>query len=228
MKRVTGIGGMFFHAVLAAAFVQGAASAQSAPPREADVPPVPGLCTAPVPADRDTPGCYKTGQTELADAPPELYWHIHQFPTPAAAAAEAARHRWAAVAEAHARTWLYVLGERSVQVGGTRQAVVGPLHPPAGAVTAHFAESIFPPGMRTRVHSHPGPEAFYVVEGEQCMETPAERRNLPAGSAYIVAAGPHLQAAPGGRRNLVLILAPRGKPAVVPGGDWVPTGFCDR
>jgi mannose-6-phosphate isomerase-like protein (cupin superfamily) len=82
--------------------------------------------------------------------------------------------------------------------------------------------------MRTRVHSHPGPEAFYVVEGEQCMETAIDKRLIEAGGAYVVERGPHLQAAPKGRRNLVLILAPQGQPSVVPGGDWEPSGFCNR
>ncbi len=67
-----------------------------------------------------------------------------------------------------------------------------------------FLESVFPPGMRTRVHSHPGPEAFYVVEGQQCMETPSERRKLNAGESFVVQPGPHVQTAPGGRKNIAL------------------------
>ena len=105
--------------------------------------------------------------------------------------------------------------------------MVGPLHPPTGPVTAHFSEANFPPGMQTRVHSHLGPEAFYVVEGEQCMETPSDKRLIAAGGTYVVERGPHIQAAPRGRRNLVLILAPTGQPAVIPGGSWQPTGFCN-
>ena len=63
-------------------------------------------------------------------------------------------------------------------------------------MTAHFAKAIFPPGMRTQVHSHPVPEAFYIVEGEQCMETPTHKPEIQAGGTYIVPGGPHLQAAP--------------------------------
>jgi len=207
--------------MLAAILVLAAANAL------AEVPPVPGLCTAPVPADPETPGCYRTGQRDLTGAPATLFWHVHQFPTPAAAREEAQRHRWSSLAQAHGRTWLHVLGGASEPVrGGTQHAVIGPLSPPAGAVTAYFAESIFPPGMRTRVHAHPGPEAFYVVAGEQCMESPSDRRMVPAGATHIVAQGLHIQAAPKGRRNLVLILAPQGQPAVIPGGDWKPSGFC--
>ncbi|TRW14902.1 cupin domain-containing protein [Glacieibacterium frigidum] len=207
--------------MLAPIFLLAAAMAQP------DVPPVPGLCTAPVPANPETPGCYRTGQIDLTSAPSEIYWQIHEFPTEAAASAEARRHRWASVAQAHSRSWLYVLGGPSEAVGGgTRRAMIGPLKVPAGAVTAHFAEAIFPPGMQTRVHSHPGPEAFYVVEGEQCMESPTDKRLIQAGGTYIVEGGPHLQAAPKGRRNLVLILAPAGQPQIIPGGNWQPTGFC--
>lgn len=198
---------------------------------QADVPPVPGLCSAPVPTDADTPGCYQTGEMDLIGAPLTLYWHVVEMATPEAAEHEARRHRWASVARAHSRTWLYVLGgpDLTVEGAGRRRATIGPLSVPEGPVTAHFSEAVFPPGMQTRVHSHPGPEAFYVVEGEQCMETPSDTARIPAGGTYIVAGGPHLQAAPHGRRNLVLILSPTDAPFVVPGGDgWSPTGFCAR
>lgn len=194
-----------------------------------DTPPVPGLCSAPVPANADTAGCYQTNQLDVEGAPPTVYWQIYEYKRPEEAEAEARRHTWAAVARAHSRIWLYVLsGAAEPIAGGRRQAVIGPLATPSGAVTAHFSEAIFPPGMRTRVHSHPGPEAFYIVEGEQCMETPTDKRKIGAGGTYVVASGPHLQAAPRGRRNLVLILAPRGQPFVTPGGDWKPSDFCDR
>lgn len=197
---------------------------------QAAVPPVPGLCSAPVPADRETPGCYKTGEIDLNGAPRQLYWHVYEADSLEAAEAEARNHAWATVAEAHSRTWLYVLGGPNEIAGGGAQprAVIGPLTVPVGPATAHFSEAIFPPGMRTRVHAHPGPEAFFVVEGEQCMESPSDRRRVGAGETYIVPGGPHLQAAPNGRRNLVLIIAPADVPFVVPGGEgWAPSTFCD-
>jgi quercetin dioxygenase-like cupin family protein len=194
---------------------------------QTDVPPVPGLCSAPVPQDRDAAGCYETGSLDLKKAPSELYWHIYQYDTLADAESEAARHMWASVTQIHARIWLYLLGRADEKVQtGAEKAVIGPLKIPAGAVTAHLSKAIFPPGMQTRVHSHPGPEAFYVVEGEQCMETPTDKKIIPAGGTYIVPDGPHLQAAPHGRRNLVLIVAPKDQPFVIPGSSWKPTGFC--
>ena len=201
----------------------------SAAVTQADVPPVPGLCTAPVPIDRDAPGCYKTSELALHDVGQQLYWHIHGFTSESKAMTEARRHRYAATTEMHGQAWLYVLGGPSEQItGGIRRAVIGPLAVPSADTIAHFAAATFPPGMRTRVHAHPGAEAFYVVSGEQCMETPAERRTIAAGETYIVKDGPHLQAAPKGRRNLVLILVPRGIPLITLRTDWHPTGFCDR
>jgi hypothetical protein len=80
---------------------------------QTNVPPVPGLCMAPVPADHDTPGCYQTGTVELNGAPPNIFWQIYEFPTLAEAQSEAARHRWASVAEAHAKVCCTSLGINS-------------------------------------------------------------------------------------------------------------------
>lgn len=192
------------------------------------VPPVPGLCTAPAAENVEKPGCYLSAEIALDGAPATLFWHIYEVANKDDASAEAKRHRWATVVVAHSRIWLYVLGGPDEDIhGGVRKAVVGPLQMPAGEVKARFMEAIFPPGMRTRVHAHFGPEAFYVVEGEQCMESPSARQKLVAGSTYIIASGPHVQAAPKGRRNLVLILAPTNAPWSVPRDDWTPSSFCD-
>ena len=53
-----------------------AAAVAAAAPAQADVPPVPGLCTAPVPTDPETPGCYQTNEVDLLDPSSALYWHI--------------------------------------------------------------------------------------------------------------------------------------------------------
>ena len=190
---------------------------------------VPGLCTAPASENVGKPGCYLSAQLDIAAPPAQLYWHIHQFDDEGVARHEAARHGSSTVVRAHDRVWLYVIGGQDERVeGGRRVAVIGPLDTPAGQpVKARFMESWFPPGMRTRVHAHPGPEAFYVVDGVQCVETPADRRKIAAGASYIVS-GPHIQAAPTGRRNLVIILVPAGAPWMALDAGWTPSDFCDR
>lgn len=187
---------------------------------------VPGLCTAPAAEHVGEAGCYLSAELDLADAPGQVYWHLYTFKTREAAQAEAARHAHAVVVTAHGQVWLHVLGTASEPVqGGTRQTVIGPLTVPAQGY-ARLLESWFPPGMITRTHSHPGPEVFYVVEGEQCVETPQGGQLIGPSEHYVLDAGPHLQAAPRGRRSLVLLLTPGNAPWMQLEPDWTPTGFC--
>lgn len=193
-------------------------------------PPVPGLCSEPASANVGRPGCYLSAQLPVAGGTEPLFWHILVFPDLAAAQAEAARHDAATVVAAHDRIWLYVMGSQDLTIGtGERQAVIGPLRRPnPGPLVARFLESIFPPGMRTRTHAHPGPEAFYVVEGEQCMDSPGAQARIGVGDSYILEGGPHLQAAPTGRRNLVALLLPTQEPWMSLSPEWTPSAYCDR
>jgi quercetin dioxygenase-like cupin family protein len=191
------------------------------------VPPVPGGCTAPAGENRGKPGCFLSAERPLTPSTPRLYWHIVGSGSEAAAAAMAEPYAWTTVVEAHDRWWLYVLSESRTLPALPRHDVVGPLIVQAGKPTiARFMESWFTPGMRTRVHTHSGPEAFYVIYGQQCTETPGERRRTNSGQSYVVAGGPHLQAAPQGRRSLVLILAPSGEPWMRLSNKWSGTDFC--
>lgn len=80
--------------------------------------------------------------------------------------------------------------------------------------------------MKTRVHSHPGPEVFYVLEGEQCVETRDGTSRVAAGEHYILNEGPHLQASRKGRRSLVLLVIPNDTPWISLGSDWSPSVSC--
>jgi quercetin dioxygenase-like cupin family protein len=46
-----------------------------------------------------------------------------------------------------------------------------------------------PSGMTSRVHFHSGVEAFYVVDGEQCLETPEHAFPMKKGETLVVPAG---------------------------------------
>ena len=137
-----------------------------------------------------------------------------------------------AVTFSHGQVWLHVLSAGpppALAAGAERIAVAGPLRVPSpGPVVARFLESVFPPGMRTRNHAHPGPEAFYVLDGVQCMESRDDRRRVQAGETYVIAGGPHVQAAPAGRRNLALLIVPEGAPWIELVADWTPSDFCLR
>lgn len=191
------------------------------------VPPVPGGCTEPAAENRGKPGCFLSTEIALGSPPTTLYWHI----IPARNEAEAHRlgrgQAWEAIVQAHGRWWMYVLSPEKVVGSLPPHHVAGPFHLREGRpLTARFMESWFSPGMRTRVHSHSGPEAFYVIDGEQCTESPTDQHVIKAGRSYIVPGGAHLQAAPKGRRSLVLILAPEGEPWMRLTEDWSGSDFC--
>lgn len=196
----------------------------------AQTPPVPGGCSEPASEHRGEAGCYLSALLPIPDPPAQLYWHVVVFRDVEAAQSEAARHARSVVTASHDQVWLHVLGERREAVrGGRRVARVGPLRlAQRGPHVARFIESVFPPGMLTRVHAHSGPEAFYVVDGVQCMETPTDRRRVRAGDTYVVAPGPHVQTSPGGRRNIAVVIHPEAEPWMTVGSDWTPSGFCER
>jgi quercetin dioxygenase-like cupin family protein len=84
--------------------------------------------------------------------------------------------------------------------------------------------------MTAPSHTHPGPEAWYTISGETCLETPDGKQVGRAGGQHvIVAGGPpmHLTATgTGTRRALVLILHDASQPPTSPAPHWTPKGLC--
>lgn len=129
------------------------------------VPPVPGGCSAPAGENRGKAGCFLSAELPILQPAPQLYWHIVQGESEAAAAKAARRFRHTAIVNAHNRWWLYVMSRNAAESTLPRHHVVGPFDVAAGKpIAARFMESWFSPGMRTRVHSHSGPEAFYIMK----------------------------------------------------------------
>jgi quercetin dioxygenase-like cupin family protein len=195
-----------------------------------NIPPVPGLCTEPASKHVGRPGCYMTGEIAIAPSPAQIYWSAFTFPTSAAAAAVAGQYKWSLTAQSHGLHWAHILAPSPVAVRGAhRVAVVGPMPLTAGKpVRARFIEANFPPGMRTPVHSHPGPEGFYVVSGVQCMEMPSFRRRVTSGGTLIVPARkPHFQSTPNGRRNVAVVFYPPDEPWMKMESGWQPTSYCN-
>ena len=190
--------------------------------------PVPGQCTEPASAHVGKPGCYLSAELDLVAPAGTVYWHVYTFSSVDSAKAAAATLTQSVVTEAHGKVWLHLIGPEDMAIkGGALKSTMGPLIAPATG-RARVLVSWFPPGMITRAHSHPGPEVFYVVEGEQCVETPKGGKLIHAGEHYVLEQGPHLQAAPQGRRSLVLLLLPKDTPWMALEQDWKPTGFCSQ
>jgi quercetin dioxygenase-like cupin family protein len=83
--------------------------------------------------------------------------------------------------------------------------------------------------MRSIAHRHPGPEAFYNVDGEFCLETPGKKTVVgPDQSAFVDGETPMQLTATGTRirRSLVLVLRPSGRFLGTPTFSWRPSGLC--
>jgi len=115
-----------------------------------------------------------------------LYWHIDRFDSLAAATKAAGPNGVAA--EAHGGVWLMTVeGKSKDHHGGRHVEWIGPLVLPAAqAYTMNVRSTLLKQGAATPVHTHSGPEVFYVVVGEQCLETQKAGHRLRAGKFLIL------------------------------------------
>ena len=177
-------------------------------------------------------GCFITAREELGSLPRDsaLYWHLDAFSSRAAADGEKAER--STVVESLGRTWLFTIAAKDWRpTRGKRIGQVGPLPlVDAPAYAAVYMEGVFRPGMESPVHRHPGVEAWYTVEGEQCLETPEGKLVQHAsGPGVMVRAGLPMRltgTGTGVRRSVVLILQDASKPRSTPAPDWSPAGLC--
>lgn len=139
------------------------------------------------------------------------------------------------VVEAASEVWLLSIaspGERSK--GGNFVTEVGPLPPiPAAAsYELQVADADFGPAMNPAiskaVHTHSGPEIWYLLTGEQCLETPDGTHRAKAGEGMFAPAETPMQLNIAGTENreaLFAILHDASKPATTI-SDWQPKGGC--
>ena len=175
-------------------------------------------------------GCWVTASKDLGILPSgNIYWYIDRFPD--RPSAEAAERSNGAVVESFGKMWLFTVASDGLpQTSGERVAVVGPLPTDRGQkYTASYMEGAFSPGMRSITHRHPGPEAFYNLEGEMCLETPGKKIVAGPGESAFVEGGAPMELTAigtGMRRSLVLILHPRNHLLGTPAFDWKSKGLC--
>ncbi len=98
-----------------------------------------------------------------------LVWRIETIGTTAEAHAVAGP--WTLVAESAGKIWLFTLGPSGGQcAGATKVAEVGPIpRVEASEYMLRINDASGPPGSVTSIHSHPGSEAFFVLEGQQSI-----------------------------------------------------------
>lgn len=176
-------------------------------------------------------GCWVLASRDLGILPRgPVYWHIDRFVD--RAAAEAAKGSNGAVVESYGKVWLFtVTGDGPPPTPGEHVAVIGPLPTdPDKKYTAVYMEGTFLPRMRSIVHRHPGPEAFYNLEGEFCLETPGKKIVVGPGESVFVEGGTPMELTATGsaiRRSLVLILRSSDHMLGTPAFDWRSNGLCN-
>ena len=178
-------------------------------------------------------GCFVLAHPSLGtlgEAP--IFWYVDRFPD--RTQADAAKGPRGTVVESLGAVWLLTIeGAGWQSKSGERNAAVGPLPiDPRTAYSAQYMEATFRPGMKSSVHRHGGPEAWYTLTGETCLETPTGtfvgRRG---GTNVIVPHGPPMELTATGtetRRALVLILHDSLLPATTEASDWTPKGLCEK
>jgi quercetin dioxygenase-like cupin family protein len=159
-----------------------------------------------------------------------VYWRVFMYSN--GARPDTVHDRSGTIVEGLGKTWLFSIGKPNAPAprGTVRVADIGPLHVTPGLdYTARYMVAVFKPGMTSSVHRHPGPEAWYTLSGEVCLETPDGIRTGRRGESTIVPAGPPMKLTAVGteiRRSLVLVLHESDKPAGIPASDWRPKGLC--
>ena len=203
-------------------------STQQPPPASHEQPPV-SCVVVPPGAPRPAHGCFDIGRVEdLAFRDSVVYWFLYAFPT--RSAAEAAKTPTGVVVEEEGKIWLNEIASAAPRAqAGTLVARVGPLIlPPAPTYTAIYSYAVMAPGQRSRVHTHPGPEGWYVTAGEQCLETSVGVFRGRIGEAGVVPGNVPMELYVTGsasRRALGVVVydarQPRGTTS-----SWIPPGAC--
>jgi quercetin dioxygenase-like cupin family protein len=178
-------------------------------------------------------GCWVVADETIGRLPEgPIFWHLDTYMT--LAAAEAAKGPRGSVVESFGKIWLLTIAELNWRPSnGVRVAEIGPLPVSRDAkYTAQYMEAVFTPGMTSPTHRHPGPEAWYTLTGETCLETPTGKVIGRAGSEHIIIpGGPPMHLTATGtetRRALVLILHDSTQPPVILASDWTPKGLCTK
>jgi hypothetical protein len=161
-----------------------------------------------------------------------LFWHLDTFASKAAA--ERAASPTSTVVDAFGSTWLFTIQLAHWRSrGGHHVSRIGPLPiAPAAGYAAEYLRSIFTPGTAAPLHVHSGPEAFYAVSGDTCLETPeGVQIGRGAGNSLLIKGGPPMLLMAIGkepRKGFALILHDADQPPTTLTHIWQPGGLCAR
>lgn len=144
-------------------------------------------CLENSPERRGEEGCtILTNRPLVGTLTKTMYWHIDSFESLEAAKKAAGPNSVAT--EAHGSFWLLTVESWAEEHhGGQHIDQIGPFElPPAERYMMRVLSSLLMPGSTTPIHTHSGPEIFYIVSGEQCLERSESSQRLSHGQSYIV------------------------------------------
>jgi quercetin dioxygenase-like cupin family protein len=121
-------------------------------------------------------------EKKLKQLPPgSLYWRVENLPT--LAQAQAAAGPTSLAVEVAGKVWLFTLGPSGGSTSGASKVVeIGPVPPiSAPEYLLRIINVGGPPGVNTRVHTHPGSETFYVLTGRLGQRTSHGVSHVEAG-----------------------------------------------
>jgi hypothetical protein len=148
------------------------------------VPAMPGLIFSPLAASAQEFTIKAVAEKKVKQLPAgPLFWRIETFP--ALAQAQAAVGPTGLAAEVSGKVWLFTLGPKGgSSAGGGRVTEIGPIPlVSAPEYLLRINHAWGPPGAKTRVHTHPGSEAFYVLAGRLGQRTPHGVAHADAGQS---------------------------------------------
>lgn len=193
---------------------------------------IPGGVCKPVSQRTQEVGCWIMADNPVGQLKKsQVFWHLDSYSTRAAAQADKGPR--SAIIEALGKVWLLTIEDKRWRPAhGNRIAEIGPIPIIADEnYSAQYMEAIFTPGMTAPAHLHSGPEAWYTIAGETCLETSDGRAQVghAGGPPVIVPMGLSMHLTATGteqRRALVLILHQSSMPPSTLVHDWTPKGLC--
>jgi quercetin dioxygenase-like cupin family protein len=125
-------------------------------------------------------------EKKVSQLPPgPLFWRVDTFPT--LTQAQAVATPTALAAEVDGKVWLFTLGPPNASSpGGSKVAEIGPV--PSITAPEYLLRVVRAggsPGAKTAVHTHPGSETFYVLNGELTQKTPEGVHRVSAGQSML-------------------------------------------
>jgi quercetin dioxygenase-like cupin family protein len=176
------------------------------------------LCVENSPERRGEIGCSIVEKKLLPGKLKEpVFWHIDRFES--AETARAGIGPSSIAFNAHGFWWLMSVGTESEdhhRGQHVAQVKLSPL-PEATSYSMLVISAYIPGGMTSRVHFHSGVEAFYTVDGEQCLETKEKAFRMKKGDTLVVPTGVTMRLVATGtepRRAFAVIVYDSSRPPV--------------